>query len=464
MSNTQALTLSARIAELERIARNGEEARNTLKRLYVEQDKVAEAIEDTQNVIYAGEDADATLSRLTAVLDAPTTEEARPAIKDVLTDMLPPVGEPESTPGLQIGEVLVVGSEELQAAADEPAAPVAAPRQPQTASEAAQAERQPALLADLTAHPASSSREVQARLGWALSTTSNWLTKLVVEGLLTVDQEDYPYRYSVAGQEPEKKVEEELPPASEPEQAAPAAPRPSASRDDMVAYLAKHGPQRAKVVATALGLHVGPCAVTLNALVRAGQLTTLPGGQPVVYAIPSTALPVPTEAASTPATLHAAPDQAALNTTMRANAALVLGLLEPGQEYKETDLLTASGLPISHLRLALGNLQATGQVQRLEGVTPMARATFRLEQLDLPVPDSDTLTPDGERVAAHLAHVTARSERDTASNLASGLGLARAVVDQALAVLNAQGRLAYSRVGNLVMYTLKAPSEATAAD
>jgi GntR family transcriptional repressor for pyruvate dehydrogenase complex len=563
MSNTQALTLSARIAELEWIALNGKAARNTLARLYIEQDKVAEAIEDTQNVIYAGEDADATLSRLTALLDAPTTEEPRPAVEEALTDLLPPVGESEPTPGLQIGEVLVVGEWEN---ASEPDGTSAQAPAPQTASEAAQAERQPPLLADLTAHPASSSREVQARLGWPLSTIANWLTKLVVEGLLTVDQSDYPYRYSVAGQK-KKDVQEAPAPA---ELASEPAPQLSDGRTRMVAWLGEHGPHPAKRVAAALGFYPGPCAVQLNGLVRDGLLMSFPGTSPVVYALPGTPLPVP--ATETPAPkpetpsraaalpndrahralllldqhgpqtiggLHGhmdvdfsvttlqrllvalekdglveatqtsdhthqvtltsagrvrlaayasgkiepalspkpgkrapvaeqitsfrpAPDQAALNATMRANAALVLGLLEPGQEYVETDLVKTTGLALSHLRMALGNLQATGQLQRLDKVG--TRAMYRLEQLDLPAPNGDTLTPEGERVAMHLAHVTARSASDTAVNIATGLQLARADVDQVLAVLNAQGRLAYTRVGNIVMYTLRDASSEHAAD
>ncbi|MBC6436025.1 hypothetical protein FM036_43955 [Nostoc sp. HG1] len=66
-------------------------------------------------------------------------------------------------------------------------------------------------------------------------------------------------------------------------------------------------------------------------------------------------------------------------------------------------------------------------------------------------------------MAAHLFQVSARSERDTAANLANRLGLDRAEVDQALAVLHAKGRLAYTRVGNLVMYTLKAAAGEAAA-
>ncbi|UQN09073.1 hypothetical protein [Deinococcus sp. QL22] len=147
------------------------------------------------------------------------------------------------------------------------------------------------------------------------------------------------------------------------------------------------------------------------------------------------------------------PNQAELNATMRANAAPVLGLLKPGQEYVETELTQALGLNLSHRRLALCNRQSTGEVQRLDGVG--TRAMYRLEQLHLPQPESDTLTPEGERVAARLAHVTARSASDTATNIASGLCLARADVDQALAVLNAQERLAYTRGGNLVVYALR---------
>jgi DNA-binding IclR family transcriptional regulator len=588
MSNTQALTLSARIAELERIALNGKEAQNTLRRLYIEQDKVSEAIEDTQNVIYAGEDADATLSRLTAVLDAPATKETRPTVEDALKDMLPPVGEPESTPGLQIGEVLVIGdetntsedgSDEAQEEDEEdsstpaglptvkqrlllsltrksgqtarevaydiylPAsrvnslltgktglvargwvaqrhdqfpstfeiteqgrsqiahllttepAPVVteAPALPPTPSELAQAHRQPAVLADLAAHPHSSNREIKARLGWSDSTTAKWLTRMTTQGLLTVDSSEWPYRYSLSEQAqqdhvvlaeaqalpvvveesesevvgPEAQTEAETESTAEvqpetveaqPEPATPPSTRPDGTRAKMIAHLTQHGPHTAQGLAIALAMSVQICAMQLGKLVQLGRLIAFPDTTPSVFALPGTPPSKPTEvvAVDSPPQTRPAPDQAALNATMRANAALVLSLLAPGEEYKETELQAASGLPISHLRLALGNLQATGQVQRLEGATPMARATFRLEQLDLPAPNGDTLTPAGERVAAHLAHVTARSASDTATNIATGLRLTRADVDQALAVLHAQGRLTYTRVGNLVMYTLRA--------
>ncbi|UQN10307.1 MarR family winged helix-turn-helix transcriptional regulator [Deinococcus sp. QL22] len=598
MSNTTLLTLSARIAELERTARSGHEAQETLTQLYQKQNQVAAAIEATQDIIYAGEDAEATLKRLSAVLNGGTPAEAQsaatPAVAEVAVqeaDAQSPLVEPDSTPGLQVGKVLVVGSEAAgppEGTPQEPAPAVPARKPP----EMTQAERQTTLLADLAAHPDSSNREVKNRLGWSDSTTAKWITRLTTQGYLTVDSTDWPYRYRLSEQtqcdfgvlveaevlppvvaevesapvETEAQAEAEQ---SEAEPTSEPAPQPSSLQTQLVAWVSEHGPHRAKDVAAAFNLYPGPCAVQLNALVREGLLMTFPGTSPVIYALPGTPLPVPPIEAQAPKTpepaarsvplpsdrthralllldlhgpqshrgLHgymdvdfsittlqrlltaleeeglvemtpsqtvttvsltplgrarlaayasgeikpalppkpgkkaqvveqvtsfrSTPSQEDLNITMRANAALVLGVLEAGQAYVETDLVKATGLALSHLRMALGNLQATGEVQRLDGVG--TRAMYRLEQLDLPEPEGDTLTPEGERVAAHLAHVTARSASDTATNIATGLRLPRVEVDQALAVLNAQGRLAYTRIANLVTYTLRnAAAEAAA--
>lgn len=151
--------------------------------------------------------------------------------------------------------------------------------------------------------------------------------------------------------------------------------------------------------------------------------------------------------------------QEELKARLRENAEAVRAVLG---KKPMTELDLRAKLPdmqLSHLRAALGYLEEAGTVRRVPGPTPASRAAYALDALELPAPTLDHLTAEGLMVEAHLAEITDRSGRDTASNMALKLGLPREQVEEALAVLHAQGRLRWSRTGMLLHFTL-APAKA----
>ncbi|GGR62705.1 hypothetical protein GCM10008959_25930 [Deinococcus seoulensis] len=151
--------------------------------------------------------------------------------------------------------------------------------------------------------------------------------------------------------------------------------------------------------------------------------------------------------------------QEELKARVRENAAKVSAVLGK-KPMTETDLRAKlPAMQLSHLRAALGYLEEAGTLRRVPGPTPASRVAYARDTLELPAPQRDHLTAGGRVVEAHLTRVTDRSERDTISNMVTVTGLPREEVEEALAVLHAQGRLRWSRTGMLQHFTL-APARA----
>ncbi|GGS36852.1 hypothetical protein [Deinococcus knuensis] len=229
------------------------------------------------------------------------------------------------------------------------------------------------------------------------------------------------------------------------------------------------------MIAAHLGMLPGPAGATIANLVKHGYITQT-GTTPRVIQIPGDTRPI-THAAPTARKAGEAPPvpepdpvsgvspitQEELKARIRENAGQVRAVLSK-EPMTELDLRARlPDMTLSHLRAALGHLEGAGTVCRVPGPTPASRAAYALDELELPAPQRSHLTAEGRMVEAHLTQVTDRSERDTASNMALKLGLPREQIEEALAVLHAQGRLRWSRTGMLLHFTLVTAAAEVAA-
>ncbi|OWL98924.1 hypothetical protein CBQ26_00925 [Deinococcus indicus] len=257
---------------------------------------------------------------------------------------------------------------------------------------------------------------------------------------------------------------------AKPAPAQPTEPTAGSAQARALDFLREHGPATPQGLAAHLGMPRLPTGAVISQLVKHGyatqtdtdpRLILIPGdtrlpAKPAQQAAagPSVTLTAPADAGS--------PSQEELKARLRENAEAVRAVLG---KKPMTELDLRAKLPdmnLSHLRAALGYLEEGGTVRRVPGPTPASRAAYALDELDLPAPTLDHLTAEGRMVEVHLAQVTDRSERDTASNMALKLGLPREQVEEALAVLHAQGRLRWSRTGMLVHYSLTTAGEVAA--
>ncbi|OOV11337.1 helix-turn-helix domain-containing protein [Deinococcus sp. LM3] len=255
----------------------------------------------------------------------------------------------------------------------------------------------------------------------------------------------------------------------------PGQPAPGSAQERALHFLRDHGPATAPVIAAHLGMPPGPAGATIANLVKHGYVTQtdttprviqIPGDtRPVTHAAPTArkAVEAPPAAEPDPVSGVSPITQEELKARVRENAGQVRAVLG---KKPMTELDLRARLPdmnLSHLRAALGHLEEAGTVRRVPGPTPASRAAYALDELELPAPQRAHLTAEGRMVEAHLTQVTDRSERDTVSNMSLKLGLPRADVEEALAVLHAQGRLRWSRTGMLLHFTLATASTAEVA-
>lgn len=306
-----------------------------------------------------------------------------------------------------------------------------------------------------------------------------------------LESPDVPAEELAATQEPavETPVEENPAPAPDPEpvrkkestkavkaaptkQAKPAPTQPTeptagSAQARALDFLREHGPATPQGLAAHLGMPRLPTGAVISQLVKHGYATQT-DTDPRLILIPGDtrlpAKPAQQAAAAGPETDSGTNliSQEELKARVRENAEAVRAVLG---KKPMTELDLRAKLPdmnLSHLRAALGYLEEAGAVRRVPGPTPASRAAYALDALDLPAPTLDHLTAEGRMVEAHLAQVTDRSERDTASNMALKLGLPREQVEEALSVLHAQGRLRWSRTGMLVHYSLTTADEVAA--
>lgn len=248
--------------------------------------------------------------------------------------------------------------------------------------------------------------------------------------------------------------------------AQPTEPTAGSAQARALDFLREHGPTTPQGLAAHLGMPRLPTGAVISQLVKHGYATQTDTDPRLILIPGDTRRPAKTaqQASAGPETNSGANliSQEELKARLRENAEAVRKVLG---KKPMTELDLRAKLPdmqLSHLRAALGYLEEAGTVRRVPGPTPASRAAYALDALDLPAPTLDHLTAEGRMVEAHLAQVTDRSERDTASNMALKLGLPREQVEEALAVLHAQGRLRWSRTGMLVHYSLTTAGEVAA--
>lgn len=282
---------------------------------------------------------------------------------------------------------------------------------------------------------------------------------------------DEPETAAAVLESPEEPVAEAPAPAPEPEpvrEAAPAKLVPGSAQARALDFLRAQGPATAPVIAAHLGMPPGPAGAVISHLTKAGhvihtdtdpKLILIPGDTRPAAQLTKKAAEAPVAAEPDPVSGVSPLTQEDLKTRVRENAAQVYAVLG-AKPMTELDLRAKlPDMQLSHLRAALGYLEEAGTVRRVPGPTPASRAAYARDTLELPAPTLDHLTAEGRMVEAHLVQVTDRSERDTVSNMSLKLGLPREEVEEALAVLHAQGRLRWSRTGMLLHFTL-APAQA----
>lgn len=252
--------------------------------------------------------------------------------------------------------------------------------------------------------------------------------------------------------------------------AQPTGPAAGSAQARALDFLREHGPTTPQGLAAHLSMPRLPTGAVISQLVKHGYATQA-DTDPRLVSIPGDtrppAKPAQQAAAGPSVTLTSSsdagsPSQEELKARVRENAEAVRAVLSKKPVTEQDLRAKLPDMQLSHLRAALGYLEETGTVRRVPGPTPASRVAYALDALDLPAPTLDHLTAEGRMVEAHLAQVTDRSERDTASNMALKLGLPREQVEEALAVLHAQGRLRWSRTGMLVHYSLTTAGEVAA--
>ncbi|MCD0164593.1 MarR family winged helix-turn-helix transcriptional regulator [Deinococcus sp. 12RED42] len=251
---------------------------------------------------------------------------------------------------------------------------------------------------------------------------------------------------------------------AQPVKAVPAGPTAGSAQARALDFLREHGPTTPQGLAAHLGMPRLPTGAVISQLVKHGYATQTDTDPRFVLIPGDTRLP-----AKPAHQVTAAGPETDSGTNLLSQEELKARVRENAQAVREvlgkkpmTELDLRAKLPdmqLSHLRAALGYLEEAGTLRRVPGPTPASRAAYALDALDLPAPTLDHLTAEGRMVEAHLAQITDRSERDTASNMALKLGLPREQVEEALSVLHAQGRLRWSRTGMLLHFTL-APAQA----